>query len=199
MAKLYFRYGAMSSAKTLNLLAVRHNYEVQGKRVLLIKPCVDVRYGTDTVRSRAGLEYPADLLVEPGDRLKESDLDGLHCILVDECQFLTYDLVNHLREVTRTHGIPVIAYGLRTNFKAELFEGSKRLMEVADSIEEIKTTCKFCNRKAVFNLRHDAQGRALIDGPNLLLGADTAYSPTCYPCYHERVTESEREVERGRL
>lgn len=198
MAKLYFRYGAMGSAKTLNLLAVRHNYEVQGKRVMLIKPCVDVRFGTETVRSRAGLEYPADLLVEPGDRLKEGDLQGLHCILVDECQFLTCDLVNHLREVTRTHGIPIIAYGLRTNFKAELFEGSKRLMEVADSIEEIKTTCKFCNRKAVFNLRHDAEGRALVDGPNLLLGAETTYSPTCYPCYHSRMAESRGELESGR-
>jgi len=188
MAKLYFRYGAMGSAKTLNILAVRHNYEVQGKRVMLLKPCVDVRFGAETVRSRAGLEYPADLLIEPGDRLKDGDLTGLHCILVDECQFLTRELVDHLREVTRTHGIPVIAYGLRTNFKAELFEGSKRLMEVADSIEEIKTTCKFCNRKAVFNLRHDSEGRALVDGPNLLLGAESLYSPTCYPCYYEKTT-----------
>lgn len=198
MAKLYFRYGAMGSAKTLNLLAVRHNYEVQGKRVMLLKPCVDVRFGAETVRSRAGLEYPADLLVEPEDRLQNRDLEGLHCILVDECQFLTRCWVDHLREVTRTHGIPVIAYGLRTNFRAELFEGSKRLMEVADSIEEIKTTCKFCNRKAVFNLRHDAQGRALIDGPDVLLGAEATYSPTCYPCYHDRVAERWRELESGR-
>jgi len=191
MAKLYFRYGAMGSAKTLNLLAVRHNYEVQGKRVMLLKPCVDVRYGQETVRSRAGLEYPADLLLEPGDRLSPHDLDGLHCILVDECQFLSLDLVDHLREVTRTHNIPVIAYGLRTDFRTQLFEGSKRLMEVADSIEEIKTTCKFCNRKAVFNLRHDGQGRALVDGPKLLLGADTTYSPTCYPCYYEKISQAE--------
>jgi thymidine kinase len=191
MAKLYFRYGAMGSAKTLNLLAVRHNYEVQGKRVLLIKPCVDVRFGQETVRSRAGLEYPADILLESDDRLADADLQGLHCILVDECQFLTRELVDHLREVTRTHNIPIIAYGLRTDFRADLFEGSKRLMEVADSIEEIKTTCRFCNRKAVFNLRHDSQGQALVDGPTLLLGADTCYSPTCYPCYYGKIREAQ--------
>lgn len=190
MAKLYFRYGAMGSAKTLNLLAVRHNYEVQGKRVLLLKPAVDIRFGQDTVRSRAGLEHPADYLLEPGDRLQASDLEGLHCILVDECQFLSEEMVDYLRELTWLHNIPVIAYGLRTDFRRRLFEGSRRLMELADSIEEIKTTCKFCNRKAVFNLRHDAEGRALLDGPTLLLGADTAYSPTCHPCYHTRMEEA---------
>jgi thymidine kinase len=188
MAKLYFRYGAMGSAKTLNLLAVRHNYEVQGKRVLLLKPAVDIRFGHDTVRSRAGLEHPADYLLEPGDRLQANDLEGLHCILVDECQFLTSAMVDYLRELTWLHNIPVIAYGLRTDFRCQLFEGSRRLMELADSIEEIKTTCKFCNRKAVFNLRHDSEGRALLDGPTLLLGADTCYSPTCYPCYHTRIS-----------
>jgi len=191
MAKLYFRYGAMGSAKTLNLLAVRHNYEVQDKKVLLLKPAVDVRFGHDTVRSRAGLEHRADLLIQPGQRLSAQDLEGLHCILVDECQFLSLDWVDHLREVTATHNIPVIAYGLRTDFRTQLFPGSRRLMELADTIEEVKTTCKFCNRKAVFNLRHDAQGRALIDGPALLLGADTCYSPCCHPCYQNRISQAQ--------
>lgn len=189
MAKLYFRYGAMGSAKTLNLLAVRHNYEVQGKRVLLIKPAVDVRYGEDTVRSRAGLEHRADLILGPGQRLNEEQLEGLHCILVDECQFLSTDLVDHLRELSVTHNIPVIAYGLRTDFRARLFEGSQRLMEVADSIEEVKTTCKFCNRKAVFNLRHDSEGNAIVDGPTVHLG-DACYSPACYPCYRSKIGQA---------
>lgn len=197
MAKLYFRYGAMGSAKTLNLLAVRHNYEVQGKRVLLLKPAMDVRFGQATVRSRAGLEHPADRLIHPGQRLGPEELEGLHCILVDECQFLSADWVEHLREITAHHDIPVIAYGLRTDFRTRLFEGSQRLMELADTIEEVKTTCKFCNRKAVFNLRHDSQGRALLDGPALLLGADTCYSPCCHPCYAQKVeqaTANERSI-----
>lgn len=186
MAKLYFRYGAMGSAKTLNLLAVRHNYEAQGKRVLLLKPAMDDRFGVQTVRSRAGMEYPADLLVGPDTVLDFSAFEGLYCVLVDECQFLSAYLVEQLRELTRRMDIPVIAYGLRTDFRTRLFEGSARLMELADSLEEIKTTCRFCNRKAVFNLRHDASGRAIVDGPTVVLGADTGYSPVCWPCYQGR-------------
>ena len=161
MAKLYFRYGAMGSAKTLNLLAVRHNYEQQGKRVVLLKPALDVRWSNGTIRSRAGLEHTADMLVSPDTQLEFRDFEGLHCILVDECQFLSPCLVDQLRELTRAVNVPVIAYGLRTDFRTRLFEGSRRLLEVADSIEEVKTTCRFCNRKAVFNLRHDSAGRAL--------------------------------------
>lgn len=190
MAKLYFRYGAMGSAKTLNLLAVRHNYVQQGKRVLMIKPALDTRFGDAQIRSRAGIEQPADLVVQADTRLNLDDLRGLSCILVDECQFLSAAFVEQLREVTRTLGIPVIAYGLRTDFRARLFEGARRLMELADSIEEVKTTCMFCNRKAVFNLRHDGQGRALLDGPSIQLGAEESYSPVCYPCYRGRVEAS---------
>lgn len=191
MAKLYFRYGAMGSAKTLNLLAVRHNYVQQGKLVMLIKPAIDVRFGSQSIRSRAGLEHEADLVVGPDTRLDFADFKGLSCVLVDECQFLSAKLVEQLRELTREMGIPVIAYGLRTDFRAQLFEGSQRLMELADSIEEVKTTCRFCNRKAVFNLRHDAQGRAIVDGPSVMLGSEEFYSPTCYECYYDRVKAAE--------
>lgn len=186
MAKLYFRFGAMGSAKTLNLLAVRHNYEAQGKSVLLLKPGLDDRFGAETVRSRAGMEYRADMLVGPDTVLDFEAFRGLYCVLVDECQFLSAFLVEQLRELTRQLDIPVIAYGLRTDFRTRLFEGSARLMELADSLEEIKTTCRFCNRKAVFNLRHDASGRAIVEGPSVQLGADACYSPVCYPCYQER-------------
>ena len=185
----------MGSAKTLNLLAVRHNYEAQGKRVLLLKPAVDARFGNDIVRSRAGLEYVADLLVGGEDILDLDSLEGVSCILVDECQFLSAAYVDQLRKVTRLLSVPVIAYGLRTNFRAELFEGSRRLMEVADSIEEIKTTCRFCERKAVFNLRHNSRGEAIVEGPTLLLGADTLYSPTCYCCYSSRIERAQQVVE----
>lgn len=192
MAKLYFRYGAMGSAKTLNLLAVRHNYEQQGKKVLVIKPATDTRFGAEVVRSRAGLEYQADLVVHPHSRLDQEALKGLSCILVDECQFLSAELVEQLREITCSLNIPVIAYGLRTDFRTRLFEGSARLLELADAIEEVKTTCKFCNRKAVFNLRHDSQGRAIIDGPSIQLGADACYSPACHPCYQEKIETAQR-------
>jgi len=186
----------MGSAKTLNLLAVRHNYEAQGKRVVLLKPAVDARFGTGLVRSRAGLEYPADIIVKENDTLDLDALDGMSCILVDECQFLKAAFIDQLREVTRVLAIPVIAYGLRTNFKAELFEGSRRLMEVADSLEEIKTTCRFCERKAVFNLRHNSRGEAIVDGPTVLLGAEALYSPTCYCCYRTRMERATNGGER---
>lgn len=176
----------MGSAKTLNLLAVRHNYELQGKRVLLLKPRTDDRFGAQTVRSRAGLSYEADLLLDEDTEFPSELFVGLHCVLVDEGQFLSARLVELLREVTRRYDVPVIAYGLRTDFRTQMFPGARRLLELADAIEEVKTTCMFCNRKAVFNLRHDRNGRALTDGPQVVLGAETQYSPVCHPCYVER-------------
>lgn len=185
MAKLYFRYGAMGSAKTLNLLAVRHNYELQGKRVVLLKPRTDDRFGAQVVRSRAGLAHEADLIVDDHTVFEASFFQGLHCVLVDEGQFLSPALVERLREATREFNVPVIAYGLRTDFQTRLFPGSQRLLELADAIEEIKTTCMFCNRKAVFNLRHGADGKAIKEGPQVLLG-DATYSPVCHGCYVDR-------------
>lgn len=189
MAKLYFRYGAMGSAKTLNLLAVRHNYASQGKEVLLIKPALDDRFGKEWVRSRAGLEHKADLLVDSSTILDLHKLRNFACILVDECQFLSVSLVEQLREVTRELNIPVIAYGLRTDFRTHFFEGSKRLMELADSIEEVKTTCRFCSKKAVLSLRHDTTGKAVLEGPSVMLGADLFYSAVCYSCYHDAINK----------
>ncbi len=186
MAKLYFRYGAMGSAKTLNLLAVRHNYELQGKKVILMKPRSDDRFGAQLVRSRAGLSYEADLLLDEDTMFHPELFEGLHCVLVDESQFLSPRVVEALRQATYEFDVPVIAYGLRTDFATNLFPGSRRLLELADAIEEVKTTCMFCNRKAVFNLRHDLQGQAIVDGPQVMLGADAQYSPTCHGCYVRR-------------
>lgn len=190
MAKLYFRYGAMGSAKTLNLLAVRHNYEIQGKRVILMKPATDDRFGAQVVRSRAGLSYEADLLLDEHTVLRAELFKGLHCVLVDEGQFLTPRMVEELRQVTHEHDVPVIAYGLRTDFSTKLFPGARRLMELADAIEEVKTTCMFCNRKAVFNLRHNSRGEAILDGPQVMLGADAQYSPVCHGCYVARTGQA---------
>ena len=182
MAKLYFRHGTVGSAKTLNLLAVAHNYRQQGKKVLLMKPELDVRFGRDSIKSRAGLETVADILLTEKTDLLSRDYTGVSCILVDEVQFLPAKIVEQLREITLTEEIPVICYGLRTDFRSRLFEGSLRLIELADSIEEVKATCHFCNRKSIMNLKH-VNGKADLDGPAVQLGADEKYFPTCYACY----------------
>jgi thymidine kinase len=184
MAKLYFRYGTVGSAKTLNLLAVCHNYRQQGKEVFLIKPELDTRFGREKVRSRAGLEMDADLLVQKESVIAKDLVEGVSCVLVDEAQFLSAAIIDQLREITREMDIPAICYGLRTDFKSHLFEGSRRLMEVADSIEEVKSTCYFCNRKSIFNLKH-VDGVAVKEGPSIQLGAEELYFPVCHRCYVE--------------
>jgi thymidine kinase len=184
VAKLYFRHGTMDSAKTLNLLAVAHNYRSQGKRVLLLKPRLDDRFGAAAIRSRAGVEAHADLLIDPDTRLDPADFAGIDCVLVDEAQFLSAAVIDQLRALTHG-GPPVICYGLRTDFRTHLFEGSRRLLELSDSIEEVKVTCQFCNRKAIFNLRLQ-DGRAELDGPQIELGGNDRYAPACFGCYRQR-------------
>lgn len=185
MAKLYFRYGTMGSAKTLNLLAVAHNYEQQHKAVRILKPEVDTRFGEKTVHSRAGLSREADIIVKPEDDILDRIPRNLACLLVDEAQFLSARVVDQLREVATFLKIPVICYGLRTNFKGQLFEGSKRLVELADSLEEIKTTCAYCTKKATMNLKFAAKGEG-SDPHEVEMGAEDKYMPACYPCYRQR-------------
>ena len=183
MPKLYFRYGTVGSAKTLNLLAVAHNYRQQGKQVLLVKPEIDTRFGKDVIKTRAGLEMPADCLVPRVGPFTPPDLTGFVCVLVDEVQFLTtHDIDVLYRCVHETPQIPVICYGLRTDFRRQLFPASQRLMELADSIEEVKTTCNFCLRKAVFNLKL-LDGKATLAGPSVELGCEEKYLPVCAACY----------------
>jgi thymidine kinase len=186
MPKLYFRHGPMSSAKTLNLLAVAHNYRTQGKKVLLLKPRLDVRFGTAAITSRAGLTADADMLVEADTVLDPKLFEGHDCVLVDEAQFLSPRIVEQLRELTRRPGLPVICYGLRTDFRTHLFDGSRRLLELADSIEEVKVTCQFCNRKAVLNMRF-IDGKPTSSGAQVELGAEDRYAPVCYCCYDDRL------------
>lgn len=186
MAKLYFRHGTMGSAKSLNLLAVAHNYRSQGKRVVLLKPRLDDRFGRATIASRAGLSADADRLIDADTLLAPADFAGLACVLVDEAQFLAPAVVDQLRRLTVDPGVPVICYGLRTDFATRLFPGSRRLLEVADSIEEIKVTCQFCNRKAILNLRL-ADGEPTLSGEQVELGAEDRYLPVCFPCYAERL------------
>ncbi len=176
----------MGSAKTLNLLAAVHSYRAQGKNVLILKPSLEDRFGRENVRSRSGLEKKADILVSSETRLKSEELEGLSCIFVDEAQFLDVAFIDHLREITVLRNIPVICYGLRGDFRTHLFEGSRRLMELADSIEEIKSTCHYCDRKAVFNMKL-LDGRPTLKGPTIQLGAEETYVPACAACYHRKL------------
>lgn len=194
MAKLYFRYGTVGSAKTLNLLAVAHNYRQQDKKVILMKPELDERFGKQKIKSRAGLEMPADILVSPETNLLEYDFTGVDCILVDEVQFLKANIIEQFREISTKQNIPVICYGLRTDFRSKLFEGSLRLMELADSIEEVKATCHFCRHKSIMNLKH-VNGVANLDGPSVQLGAEEKYFPTCYSCYSKQIAAAKNKKE----
>lgn len=186
MAKLYFRYGTVGSAKTLNLLAVAHSYQQQNKLVYLIKPALDDRFGKLTITSRCGLEKEADLLVHPETEINMTSLEKVDCILVDEAQFLSTFVIEQLRDVATNANIPVICYGLRTDFRRELFTGSRKLMELADQIDEIKMTCAYCTRKAIFNLKL-RNGLATVDGPTIDLGCEEKYLPCCAGCYDSQL------------
>src|SRR5579863_6686102 len=174
----------MDSAKSMNLLAVAHNYRKQGKRVLLVKPRLDTRFGEAKISSRCGLEADADLLVEEDAALDPRDFAGLDCVLVDEAQFLAPSVIEDLRRITVDPGVPVICYGLRTDFRTKLFPGAQRLMELADGIEEVKVTCQYCQKKAICNVRF-VNGSPTVHGPQIHLGADEHYAPVCWTHYDE--------------
>lgn len=184
MAKLYFRYGTMDSAKSMNLLAVAHNYRKQGKRVVLMKPRLDTRFGAGKISSRSGLEAAADLMIDEDTSLDPRDFTGIDCVLVDEAQFLPPSVIDDLRRITVDPGVPVICYGLRTDFKTKLFPGAQRLMELADGIEEVKVTCQYCQKKAICNLRF-VNGAPTVEGPQIQLGAEESYAPVCWAHYDE--------------
>jgi thymidine kinase len=192
VAKLYFRYGTMDSAKSMNLLAVAHNYRKQGKKVLLVKPRLDTRFGAAKISSRCGLEAEADLMVDEDTTLDARDFTGLDCVLVDEAQFLSPGVIEDLRRITVDPGVPVICYGLRTDFQTKLFPGAQRLMELADRIEEVKVTCQYCAKKAICNLRF-VNGTPTVVGPQIQLGADEHYAPVCWAHYDEATRHLEAE------
>ena len=186
MTKLYFRYGAMNSAKTLNLLAVAHNYQDQSKKILIMKPMLDTRDGIGVVKSRTGLHKNVDILLKTEYEWSDDiDLNGIKCILVDEVQFLDPKYIDKFREIVDSYGIPVICYGLRTDFKTLLFPGAKRLLELADTIEEIKTTCWKCCKKATMNMRVNSDGNGILDGPSVLIGGEELYRGVCSSHYYE--------------
>src|SRR5438477_2327916 len=174
----------MDSAKSMNLLAVAHNYRKQGKRVLLVKPRLDTRFGATKISPRSGLEAEADLMIDEDSQLDPREFAGLDCVLVDEAQFLPPSVIEDLRRITVDPGVPVICYGLRTDFQTKLFPGAQRLMELADRIEEVKVTCQYCAKKAICNLRF-VNGAPTVVGPQVQLGADEHYAPVCWAHYDE--------------
>ena len=189
MPKLYFRYGTMNSSKTMNLLMVAHNYEQQNKQVIVIKPKIDGRFGENYVASRTGFRRPANIILDVNDNILQNDFkwSSISCVLVDEAQFLQPFQIDHLREISLQ--VPVICYGLRTDYRSKLFPGSKRLMELADTIEEIKTICFLCPKKSIINMKF-IRGRVIIEGSDEPdLGAEEKYKPVCWSCWKNMYRE----------
>ena len=185
MAKLYFKYGAMGSSKTAQALITKYNYEENDLRVWLIKPSADTRDGQLILRSRIGLEAPVEAIAPGMDirqRFLESQNGQCDVIIVDECQFLTADQIDQLREIVDDYNLPVMCFGLRTDFQTKLFPGSLRLMEVADTIQEIKTICD-CGAKATVNARIDQNGYIITQGAQVVLGGNDSYIAMCHKCY----------------
>ena len=189
MAKLYFKYGAMGSSKTANALITKFNYEERGMKVWLIKPSLDDRDGADIIRSRIGLEARAYVVTPAKDLFEEfSHHQDCHAVIADECQFFTTAQIDQLRKIVDRFDIPVLCFGLRTDFLTRLFEGSRRLFEVADSITEIKTICT-CGKKAIVNARIDENGKVLTTGGQILLGGNDSYVAMCHACWTEKIEE----------
>ena len=183
MAKLYFKYGAMGSSKTANALITKFNYEERGMRVWLIKPAIDTRDGAGVVKSRIGLKADAEIIGTEKDLFQayqqRKDCD---VVIADECQFFTAEQIDQLRRIVDENEIPVLCYGLRTDFLTHLFEGSRRLFEVADSITEIKTICT-CGNKAIVNARLDGTGKVVTEGGQILIGGNDSYVAMCHKCW----------------
>ena len=194
MAKLYFKYGAMGSSKTAQALITKYNYEENDMKVWLIKPSADTRDGADILRSRIGLEAKVEIIA-PGvdvvalyDTTKKGKCD---VIIVDECQFMTPEQIDNLRFIVDEYNVPVMCFGLRTDFLCNLFPGSQRLMEVADTIQEIKTICD-CGAKATVNARIDSDGHIVTEGAQVVLGGNDSYIAMCHRCWIRGIKEHKK-------
>ncbi len=191
MAKLYFKYGAMGSSKTAQALTTKFNYEERDMTVWLIKPSADTRDGADIIRSRIGLEQKADVIKPDDDIAERFNAHGrTDVIIADEANFFTPAQIDGLRYIVDELDIPVLCFGLRTDFLTHTFPGSHRLLELADSITEIKTICS-CGSKAVVNARIDAEGRVVTEGSQVLLGGNDCYIAMCHKCWKRAIREQE--------
>ena len=191
MAKLYFKYGAMGSSKSAQALITKFNYEELGMSVWLIKPSVDDRDGADIVRSRIGLQAVAQVIT-PEQSIREAYFAaGRHDVIIsDESQFFTPEQIEELRALVDNEDVPVLCFGLRTDFQTHMFPGSQRLMELSDSLTEIKTVCA-CGRKATVNARIDENGRVITHGDQVFLGGNDSYVAMCHRCWKKRIRQQE--------
>ena len=192
MAKLYFKYGAMGSSKTAQALITKYNYEENDLRVWLIKPSADTRDGQQILRSRIGLAATVEVISPEADVYAifgERKAGKCDVIIVDECQFMTPEQIDQMRAIVNDYNVPVMCFGLRTDFQTKLFPGSRRLMEVADTIQEIKTICD-CGAKATVNARIDETGHIITEGAQVVLGGNDSYIAMCHKCYIRGIREN---------
>ena len=191
MAKLYFKYGAMGSSKTAQALITKYNYEENDMSVWLIKPSADIRDGAGILRSRIGLQANVEIMTPDTDVFKLFTVTRkgkCNVVIVDECQFMTPQQIQQLRAIVDEYNVPVICFGLRTDFQTKLFPGSMRLMELADKIQEIKTICD-CGAKATVNARIDGAGHIVTEGAQVVLGGNDSYIAMCHRCYIRGIRE----------
>ncbi|MBQ2960842.1 MAG: thymidine kinase [Oscillospiraceae bacterium] len=187
MAKLYFKYGAMGSSKSAQALITKFNYEEKGMSVWLIKPSIDTRDGADIIRSRIGLEAHAHVILPEDNIVEKYKAAGKYDVIIaDESQFFTSGQIDQLRQLVDEQSLPVLCFGLRTDFLTHFFPGAMRLMELADSITEIKTVCS-CGRKATVNARIDGEGNVVTEGSQVLLGGNDSYIAMCHKCWKEKI------------
>ncbi len=193
MAKLYFKYGAMGSSKTAQALITKFNYEERGMRVWLIKPGTDTRDGEDIIKSRIGLFAKCEVIGKEDNiySLFSSEHKEDDVIIADEAQFFTREQIDELREIVNEFDIPVLCFGLRTDFLTHLFPGSLKLFEVADSIAEIKTICE-CGIKATVNARIDENGNIVTHGRQVVLGGNDRYVAMCHRCWKNKIKAQEK-------
>ena len=193
MAKLYFKYGAMGSSKTAQALITKYNYEENDMKVWLIKPSADTRDGVQILRSRIGLAAAVEVMTPEMDIYTvfgNTKVGQCDAVIVDECQFLTEAQIDQLRAIVNDYNVPVMCFGLRTDFQTKLFPGSRRLMEVADCIEEIKTMCD-CGSKATVNARIN-DGFIVTEGAQVVLGGNDCYIAMCHRCYIRGIREHKK-------
>ena len=197
-SKLYFKFGCMNSAKSMLLLTTAHNLEDNGLEIMVLKPSADTRDGEGIIRSRVGIERKCTSVdndvnlyraIKDYRNFLASQFVELKWVLVDECQFLTEEQIGQLSDVVDFLGINVICYGLRTDFQSKLFPASKRLFELADDIEEIKSTCECGDRKTSINARFDSDGNIVTEGDQVVIGGNDMYKPLCRRCWKNKIRD----------
>jgi len=198
MSKLKFFWGPMASAKTLKLLSTAYNFEEKNVQIMVLKSALDTRDGEGIIRSRAGLERKCVMIdkdmnlykaIKAYKNVLAAQFETLKWVIIDECQFLTEDQVNQLSDVVDFLDVSVMCFGLRTDFKSQLFPGSKRLFELADDIEEIKSTCECGDRKTSINARFDENGEIVTEGSQVEIGGNDRYRAICRKCWKDKIRD----------